>query len=347
MILAAGLGTRLRPVTDLFAKPAVPFLNIPLLYYSIALLEEGSADQFVVNAHYKPEQIERLVQSVPGLKQPVVVSHEEGAPLGSGGGIWKAREHLKGGSFFLANGDEVILPHENGILSRLRRDHETHGALSTILVMRHPLVGSQFGGVWADRSGAVHGFGKDGSIFGSECTGFHYIGLQILSDRIFDYLPEGESNILYDALVSGIAKGEKVRIVESEFTWFETGNAKDFVHAAGESLKLLASADRSQANDGLFLRKVCQRFWPSYPNRASLWLGHGSHLDPGTTEPGTLVLAGDNVRVESGARLKGFVVLGDRSHVRSGAIVENSVVIENSTVESTSVALNTIHLPAK
>lgn len=350
MILAAGLGTRLRPVTDHLAKPAVPFLNVPLLYYSMALLAEGGADQFVVNAHYKPEQIEHLVSCVPGDTKSIAVSHEAGAPLGSGGGVWKARSYLEGGSgnFFLANGDEVILPHEAGILSRLRTEHEKSDALSTILVMRHPLVGTQFGGVWADSEGHVHGFGKDPTAFPG-CTGYHYIGLQILSDRVFQYLPEGESNILYDALAKAIAKGEKVRILESTFSWFETGNTKDFVHATGECLHLLvkgaAKGAQTSTTETQFLTEICRRFWPMADSRPSLWMGTGSHCDPGTIEDGAIVLAGNDVRVEQGAHLKGFVVLGDSVHVRSGAVVENSVVIANSTVESTSYLSNTIHLP--
>ena len=89
MILAAGLGTRLRPYTDHYAKPALPFLNTPLLYYAVALLEKAGATQFVINAHYKPEQILELSKNIPGVRTRTFVSVEEEKPLGSGGGVWQ------------------------------------------------------------------------------------------------------------------------------------------------------------------------------------------------------------------------------------------------------------------
>ena len=258
MILSAGLGTRLRPITEKYAKPAVPFLNIPLLYYPLALMRStGEIDGLVLNTHHHPEQIEALAARIQDFA--VAFSHEPGTPLGSGGGIWKARPHLEGGgNFLVANGDEVILPHDPLIMRKFLTKHEASGALATILTMRHPHVGTQFGGVWADRNGQVRGFGKDGSVFGNDVEGFHYIGLLLLSDRVFKYLPDGESNILYDALAKGIAAGEKVETLVSDFTWYETGNPKDFLKATGEAIELLSSG---RGEDAKSLRAFCREYW--------------------------------------------------------------------------------------
>lgn len=333
MVLTAGLGTRLRPVTNQFAKPAVPFLNVPLLYYSVALLENAGVDSLVFNTHYKPEQIESLVSRIPEYKGQVELSHEPGAPLGSGGGIWKARRVLDGSDFLLANGDEVILPHAAHSIQRLMEEHRRNKALATLLVMKHPLVGTQFGGVWADSNGNVKGFGKDGSVFGayskeSDVSGFHYIGVQVLSPRIFRYLPEGESNILYDALAAGIANDETVRVFEESFTWFETGNPQDFLHATDQALTLLESKENEA---GRFLKETCRRFWKPETRF--------ERMDQAR------VLFGPGSRIESGANVRGFLVLGENSVVQSGATVENSVVIGNSTVDSTAILKNAIALP--
>lgn len=248
MLLTAGLGTRLRPITDRFAKPAVPFLGIPLLKYPLWLLKAAGVDELVLNTHWKPEQISSLASS---LDIRTHISHEDGAPLGSGGGIWKARGWLDrrsagdDDSFFVANGDEVILPHDPAVLAKFKSAHASSRALASILVMKNPLVGTQFGGVWCSASGDVRGFGKDGSKFGADAVGYHYIGLLLLSPRVFDYMPEGESNILYDTLAAAIAARETVRVMVSDFTWFETGNPRDFLHATGEALGLLECASRS------------------------------------------------------------------------------------------------------
>ena len=318
MILAAGLGTRLRPVTEKFAKPAVPFLNIPLLYYSVALLEaSGQVDGFVLNSHYLPDQIDELAKSLPNA----VVSHEPGTALGSGGGIWKAKAHLQGGgNFLVANGDEVILPHNPKIMAKFIAQHEENEALATILVMEHPLVGTQFGGVWADGEGAVKGFGKDGSKFGADkyqCKGFHYIGLLLLSDRIFDYLPEGESNILYDALAAAIAKGEKVEVVVDSFTWFETGNPKDFLEATREALYLLEGGSTESAKA---LRRICDRYWKL---ETKLELRDGAHI-----------LIDPDANLAMSAKVLGFAVLGEQSVLAENSIIENSVLLPGALVRS-------------
>lgn len=343
MILAAGLGTRLRPITTHFAKPAVPFLNVPLMYYPIFLAEEAGIDALVLNTHHFPEQIERLATAIPGANYPVAFSHEPGAPLGSGGGIRKARRYLEGGDFLVLNGDEVILPREAGVLARLRDEHRRHRSLATILVMRHPLVGTQFGGVWTDREGRVHGFGKDGSKFGSSLEGFHFIGAQLLSDRVFHYLSgEGDSNIFYDALTTAIAQGETVRVVIGDFTWFETGNARDFLHATDASLSQLANGIGKDAET---LRAIAHRFWPQAERRHSLLQGMNTTLPRESLVDGTRLLTGNDCLVEPGAILKGFVVLGDRTIVRSGAIVENSVILPDTHIDHGHVIRGEIALP--
>jgi len=315
MLLTAGLGTRLRPVTDRLAKPAVPFLNVPLFHYPLSLIEELSISSLVLNTHHKAEQIEELAARIPGATYHVAISPEPAAPLGSGGGIWKARSRLEGeGSFLVSNGDEVILPHEPRIMRRFLKEHEEHKPLATILVMRHPLVGQQFGGVWTTADNEVRGFGKDPAAFPG-CSGYHYIGLLLLSDRVFSYLPEGESNILYDALTAGIAKGEKVRAVISDFTWYETGNPQDFLRATGDALRLLA--ENAPRPDTQALKKITARFWP----KGTILENHGD----------ALVLRAPGAVIEAKTDLKGFIVLGDKTRLATAGSFENIVCLPGAT----------------
>jgi mannose-1-phosphate guanylyltransferase len=323
MLLTAGLGTRLRPLTNLYAKPAVPFLGIPLARYPLHLLTEAGVKHFVFNSHHKPEQIEDLAKQVQSEGLTVDICHEPNAPLGSGGGIWNARELLAARSsttvaedaFFVANGDEVILPKRPGALDRFLEEHRRHSALATILVMHHPLVGSQFGGVWADKTGQVRGFGKNGAPFGKEATAYHYIGLLLLNRRIFDYLPVGESNILYDALALAIAKGERVRILCEDFTWFETGNPRDFLQATGCALELLQSGE---GPDAATLRSVTTKHWAP-----------GTNL---SRRDGALLLTAPGSVIEDDCQLKGFVVVENGARINRGASVENSVVFSGGAV---------------
>jgi mannose-1-phosphate guanylyltransferase len=344
MILSAGLGTRLRPVTDVYAKPAVPFLNIPLLYFPVMLLESGGIHDLVINTCYKSEQVEAIARSIPDFKGQVRVSHEPGEPLGSGGGVWKARRLLEDADFFLANGDEVILPRTAGVMKRLRDEHTRLDSIATILVMRDPRVGTQFGGVWADANGVVRGFGKDGKVFGADVTGFHYIGLQIMSPRVFKYLPEGHSNILYDALTAAIAAGETVRVVVDDFTWFETGNPHDFLRAINESLDILARPDSDGGEDTRFLHQTLKRF--GLPSGESALADRAdTRLITVNVSIGTRVLLGNDAIIQPGAALRGFVVIGDGAEIRAGAIVENSVVLPGTIVDTNQHIVDRIVTP--
>lgn len=315
MMLTAGLGTRLRPVTERLAKPAVPFLNVPLFYYPLSLLEELSLSRLVLNTHHKPQQIEELAARIPGARYQIQISPEPQAPLGSGGGIWQARRWLEGdGNFLVSNGDEVILPHDPQIMQRFAKEHDEDKALATILVMHHPLVGKQFGGVWTNAQNEVQGFGKNPAEFPG-CTGYHYIGLLLLNDRVFSYLPEGESNILYDALKAAIAKGEKVRAVVSDFTWYETGNPHDFLHATKDGLRLLAA--NAPRPDTQTLKKITSRFWSKGTTLENRGLA--------------LVLRGSGATIGSMADVKGFVVLGDNSHLATAGLFEDIVCLPGVT----------------
>lgn len=330
-MLTAGLGTRLRPLTERFAKPAVPFLGVPLLRYPLFLMRAAGVDELVLNAHWKPEQISSLASSLEGLR--VHVSHEGGAaPLGSGGGIWQARGWLDqraigdNDSFLVSNGDEVILPHDPSVMARFVADHRASGALATVLVMKHPLVGTQFGGVWAGPDGLVRGFGKVGADFGADAIGYHYIGLLLLQPRVFDFMPSGESNILYDVLKSAIAAGERVRVLESQFTWFETGNPVDFLAATGEALHLLDCASRGASvaasplkDRGLRSAATCLASIVS-----SAWAA-GTRLDH---VGGALVLRAPGSSLDGAVR--GFAVLESGSSVR--ASVENIVAMPGAVV---------------
>jgi mannose-1-phosphate guanylyltransferase len=327
MILAAGLGTRLRPYTDTLAKPAIPFLNIPLFYYSVALLKSAkkfSIDEYVVNAHHKPEQIRALAKTLDAA-----VSLEKDLPLGSGGGVWQARDHFKNEeNVFITNGDEVILPTHMDLMDQMLEQHQSSNALATILVKRDPRVGTQFGGVWANPAREVFGFGKQSPAILSSAAcllesleGFHYVGVMILNSRAFQYFPEGESNILYDAMMSAIHLNEKVEIFIDDCRWFETGNIKDYLHATKEAL---TSFEKNPKD--LFLNYLMKSFAP-----------HAKREN--------LILKGENVSLDRLAKLSGFVVLGDGVKVPPGCVLNNVVVDKAVQLEARPYENDLILLP--
>ena len=135
MLFAAGLGTRLRPLTDHVPKALVEVGGVPILERVARRLIEAGADRLIVNVHHFAERVEEYVRSRGGWGVEVVFSPEEGAPLETGGGLLQAESLFRGDApFFLHNADILTdLP-----LREMYAAHRESGALATLAVMERP-----------------------------------------------------------------------------------------------------------------------------------------------------------------------------------------------------------------
>ena len=338
MLLAAGLGTRLRPVTDHYAKPAVPFLNVPLIFWSLEFLRELAPDRVVANVHYKPETIQALSPTMKKNDFNVSFSHEVEKPLGSGGALWFAQSQLEDSeTIVVTNADEVIFPVHPKTLTRMREAHEKSGALATLLTMDHEEAGKKFGGVWVDDQNVIQGFGFDRSAFPKAKKALHYVGVLFLNRRIFKYLPEGESNILYDGVRAGIAAGETVQAFREELGWYETGNPKDFLIATEALLASLSPRSQSTLMTDL-VRSVVARY--SHP-QTHVWESEsGSRLLASAYANGSIAESEICRELEKG---KAFAVIGPNALIRSVPV--NSVVMPSAETSKTASIRDAIILP--
>lgn len=230
-LLTAGQGSRLRPYTEKVIKPRLPFLNTPLAYFGLYLALEGGFKNFLLNKHHLPFQVDQLAKDILPLVDSVDISDESQALLGSGGALWKAKHFLSDhDSFLVANGDEVLIPPHSGVLQQLYEKHIQSGALCTLLTCDHPDLLKSLKPVWVDSSGHVKAFGMESP--NSQWRPVHYTGYKVFSKRIFDYLPDGESNIFYETVTQAIAQGEKVSTLHlKQASWYETGNFDSFLDA--------------------------------------------------------------------------------------------------------------------
>ena len=109
MVLCAGFGTRLRPLTDKIPKPLVPLCGLPLLRYNFALLKNAGVEEIVVNTHHLGAEMEKGARAIAAeLGLGLQVSREEKQILGTGGGVRRAEKLLGDGTFFLLNGDMIF-----------------------------------------------------------------------------------------------------------------------------------------------------------------------------------------------------------------------------------------------
>jgi mannose-1-phosphate guanylyltransferase len=227
MILAAGYGTRLRPVTYTLPKPMVPVCNRPLISYAVeAFLRAGIRD-LVVNLHHLPEAIEGYLRT-RYIRDCKFAFSQEPEILGTGGGVRKVRALLDGGEFFLVNADTIQFPDWERLIAA-RRERDSLAALT----LRHPPAGDRFTPVYFD-DGLVTGFGKG--------TGepLMFSGSHAISSRIFDWLPAKDfSGIVDEAYQPALDSGrETLAGVVDDGLWFDIGTPQRYLAASRALLQL-------------------------------------------------------------------------------------------------------------
>ena len=189
MVLAAGLGLRMRPLTESMPKPLVPVAGRPLLDHVLDKLDQAGVTEAVVNVHYLPDQI---IDHVAGRKRPrVIISDERNQVLGTGGGVVKALPLLGDAPFFHVNSDTLWI---DGVRSNLAQLAETFDpARMDILLLMAPTASSIGYGGRGDYSML-----PDGTLRArreNQVVPFVYAGAAILSPSIFANAPAGQFSL--------------------------------------------------------------------------------------------------------------------------------------------------------
>jgi NDP-sugar pyrophosphorylase family protein len=221
LVLAAGLGTRLRPLTFSRAKAAVPVAGTPLVRHHLTRLVAQGVREAVINLHHRPETIAAAVGDGAALGCRVRYSWERRL-LGSAGGPRHAAP-LLGRRFFLINGDTLC----DVDLAALLDAHRAHDACVTLAVTANPSP-ARYGGVLADADGRVTGFAPRGDRRNPPL----FVGVQIAEASTFDAIHDGTPAAtvggLYDRLAS--AAGQ-VRIHEIDGRFHDIGTPADYLAA--------------------------------------------------------------------------------------------------------------------
>ena len=298
MILAAGLGTRLRPLSLEIPKPVIPVLGQPLCGYAMTFLRGCGAESFLLNLHHDPETVRGRVTAWAAGRFPVDFTHEPEI-LGTGGGIGNAGERLRGGTFVTANSDAIARFPLGDALAR----HRSDGALATLVLFPDPA--KRYTPVRVREDGRITGFGEEAAPGAFE--GF-YTGYQIVEPELLDHIPRGRpSCIIRDTYVPLIARGAPVFAYLTSGMFLDFGTPGDYLRA---TLALLGERD---------VGKGPRRF--AHP-RASI--GEGAAVGPdAVVEEGASVGAGATVR---------RAILWPGAVVPPGAIVENGILTPNRFV---------------
>lgn len=305
MVLAAGLGLRMRPLTLLRAKPALPVLDRPLLQLTLERLARAGVRDVVVNLHHLPESV--IEASGPGRRHGLRVCYSrEREILGTGGGPRKVREFFGREPCLLVNGDVFFDFDLRALVAR----HRASGALATLAL--RPLPDPRaYSSVVTDRRGRILSIA--GRPRPARGTVSMFASVHVLEPRLLERLPPGPSDSVRDLYMPLLAEGAHLAGVRCAGAWYDFGRPALYRDAQlrmlrGRGQVLVGSGARvapaaAVRRSVLGARSRVAKY--ARVERSVLW--EGAVVEAGARVLGSIVTTAGVVR--AGERARGVIVL--------------------------------------
>lgn len=326
MILAAGQGTRVRPLTKHLPKPMVPVLGKPLMEYLIEHLARHGITEIMVNVAFHHQNIERYFGD--GRRWGVQIGYSyEGVldhgdilprPMGSAGGMRRIQDF---GGFFdettlVICGDALIDLDIGAALD----EHKAKGAIASVVTLDVPLAEVQnYGIVVSAPDGQIQSFQEKPNSAQAKSTQAS-TGIYIFEPEVLELVPSGQvydiGSQLFPQLVE---KGLPFFAQNRFFNWVDIGRVSDYWSVLQRVLR----------------GDVAQMHMPGREVRPGVWVGLNASIPWEQVTIEGPVYIGSNVRIEPGAKIIGPSWIGHGCHVRSGAQVERSILFEYTRIPAT------------
>ncbi len=297
IVLSAGYGTRLWPLTEDRTKPAIPILGKPLVGYVAEYLAGFGIDEIVVNLHHRPESVHRALGdgSRFGVKLHYV---EEPVILGTSGALDNTRSFFESETFVVVNGKIITDIDLNAALDT----HRKSNALATLVLL--PNARRERFSVIETEDGRITGFSRMPIDSGAGPVPLMFTGIHIMEPRILDYVPRGVfSDSVTDVYPKAMANGEIIAAHVATGKWHELSTLKRYLDI---SVELLKEAEKSFV------------------------AGANNSIDGSASVSDSILW--DNVEVGAGARVS-RAVLADNVKINAQETIENAVVVPRSLVE--------------
>ncbi|MDE3069390.1 MAG: NDP-sugar synthase [Acidobacteriota bacterium] len=311
MVLAAGLGTRLRPLTFEISKPMVPVLDRPVMAHILNLLHAHGVEEVIANLHYHP----RPIREYFGDR---ISYSEEAELLGTAGGVRACREFFAGEPFLVISGDALT----DVDLGALAERHRTAGGIATLAVKRVSDT-REYGVVLHDHDGRITGF-QEKPHPDEALSDLGNCGIYVFDDAIFDHFPTGASaDWAHDVFPALLAAGVPFHIHEVGEYWNDVGSLGELRSGTFDALsgRLRLEVAGVEVADGV--------------------TSAGGALPTGVEAEGPAWL-GEDVRIGGGARLMGPVVIGDGAVIGAGAQLRDTIVFPGTEVPDGAILIGAI-----
>ncbi|HEX4805086.1 MAG TPA: NDP-sugar synthase [Conexibacter sp.] len=312
MVLAAGLGTRLRPLTFELPKPMVPVLDRPVMAHIVDLLDRHGYDEVIANLHYFPDTIRDYFGDR-------LIYREEPELLGTAGGVRNCADFLDGGPFLIISGDALTDIDLGAFVAR----HKAAGGIGTLAVKRVQDT-REFGVVLHDADGRITGF-QEKPDPAEALSDLGNCGIYLFEPEIFDYFPSRPfvdwANDVFPALLE---HDVPFHIHEIGEYWNDVGSLAELKQGTFDAMagELRVELRGEEIAEGV---RICE----------------GTALTDATLiEPPVWI--GRDVRIGSGVRLQGPVAIGDGAVIGDGAALKDSVVLPGTEIAPETILIGAI-----
>jgi mannose-1-phosphate guanylyltransferase len=317
MVMAAGLGTRLRPLTYEVPKPMVPVVNRPVLEHILELLPRHGFREVIANLHWFPESIRERFGDGSALGIDLTYSYEDEL-LGTAGGVRNVAEFFGGESFLVMAGDALT----DIDLAALRAAHESNGGVATLAVKQVADV-SEFGVVIAGSDGRIQGF-QEKPDPAEALSDLASCMIYMLEPEVFDYFPDKPVvDFALDVFPALLESDVPFHVHAIDAYWNDVGSLPEYLQG---NLDALEGAVEVEAG-------------------GTLVDPAGGDAAVATGEPGVSgqVLIGEGCDLDAEIRLDGPLVIGEGCAIGPGSRVKHSVLLPGSQVPAGAIVAGAVY----
>ncbi|MBE9188867.1 NDP-sugar synthase [Gloeocapsopsis crepidinum LEGE 06123] len=321
MILAAGKGTRVRPITYTIPKPMIPILQKPVMEFLLELLRQHGFDEIMVNVSHLAGEIESYFRDGQHFGVQIAYSFEGriedgelvGEAIGSAGGMRRIQDFSPffDDTFVVLCGDALI----DLDLTAAVKWHKDRGAIATVIMRSVPREEvSSYGIVVTDDAGRVKAFQEKPAVEEALSTNIS-TGIYIFEPEVLDYIPSGQQYDIGSQLFPKLVEiGAPFYGLVMDFQWVDIGKVPDYWHAIR----------------GVLSREIKNVEIPGHQVAPGIYTGLNVAVNWDKVDITGPVYIGGMTRIEDGAKIIGPAMIGPNCWICSGATVDNSVIFDYS-----------------